>query len=652
MVINKAYRILQYEGVVRWSFFQWLLLFLACSVGISYAIHPNDGKKEEKKPDSNSTYQVSDSVLARVWLDSAKTVMAGPHPDDALAFIQKTIELSRSIQYEPGMVGAYLALSDLYGQVSMTSDQLQVIELASTWSAGRNMEGLHTLSSHKLADYYLSMHNLDDAELAYQNVYQKYSAVADSAGMASVLSSLGDIRKERDLFADAGKLYEDALKIQVRYHLYDDITTTYLKLVSLELEGNNLRLARKYLGNAAHFAPYAADSSAEMLAGIAFVKYYLAGMEYDSARYVSEKLLASCGTLQASDLHLQVLQQLYRVHREMDNDESAWEIYTTYDALKKDFIQKEDAKRASIYAALSGLQNISRELDALHAGIDLYQDRQDMLNGVMMVVVIMMLFTGFGGVYLHSQYEHLLKVTQRMQQRVSRQSRNLADTNRFMEEFSYMTAHDLRSPVTNLLGLLSIVKREEIADPENHRHFLSLKRGSYRMLHVLNNLNDILRMRQLTAEKPEWIDLNQLAQSVAGHLKGELEDFHNPVTVTAETGASVLYPRRQLESILQSLLMFSASRVKPSPSAPIWITAANEGAYSRITCAYPVHGISPQESARIFNLGEYQDHSSEDFPTGLYNIQLLASAHGGSVAVSDMAGGGNLFTVLIRNFAS
>lgn len=643
--INTRYGYTAIRASVRTTVLLAILL-----TSVLFAIHPNDGKQKEDKP-GNTPLVEMDSITAKVWLDSARYFIQSNHPEDAVGYLQRTMELSRSIDFEQGIVGSYLALADLYGAVTMTRDQHQLISLAQDWSAGNKLDHLHVLSSHKLADYYLKLQNLDDAEETYQEVYQQYVAVSDSIGMSRVLMSLGDIRRDRDLYSDAGAMYQDALRIQVRYHLYEDITETYLRLAALNLDGADLVSARKELAGAAMYAPYALDSTMQLLTGIEFVKYYLADCDFDSAIYVSDQLLSQIDH-KVSEPYALLLEQLYLVHLGMSHDSVAWSIFQKYTAVRQDLARIEDMKRARIFAALSGLDAISVELSGLEASIHELSTREFPLNGAIMAMVLALLAGGVGGFMLYVQYEKLSRTAQRMQQRVNRQAMYLTDINRFLEEFSYMTAHDLRSPVTNLLGLLSIVRPQEIESPVNYQYHQDMKRSSFRMLHVLNSLNDILRMQHLGREKPEWIDLNQITKSVAAQVKSEIDDFENPVVVTAETGATVLYPKRQLESILHSLLLFSASRVRGFPNANVWVTAVNEGSYSRITCAYPVNAIPTEDASLVFQLGNTPGITSEEFPTGLYNVHLLANVHGGSATVSLMPSGGNLFTVLVRNFAS
>ena len=216
---------------------------------------------------------------------------------------------------------------------------------------------------------------------------------------------------------------------------------------------------------------------------------------------------------------------------------------------------------------------------------------------------------------------------------------------RRQRQFVAMAAHELRTPVTSILGFAQLLQRRL---PEDRQVGTIVKQAAS-LDRLINDLIDAARLddRRLALRR-ERFDLADLAREIAEQVR-PLSEAH-PIHV--EAPASTLegdWDRERLGQVIQNLLV---NAVKYSPGGgEIVLTLTDLGDAVELAVRDRGLGIPPGALSRIFDpfyRVERTSGSVQGLGLGLHISRSLVEAHGGQIrAESAGEGKGTTFVVTL-----
>jgi signal transduction histidine kinase len=216
------------------------------------------------------------------------------------------------------------------------------------------------------------------------------------------------------------------------------------------------------------------------------------------------------------------------------------------------------------------------------------------------------------------------------------------------DEFLATTSHELRTPITAILGYASIL-REEI--PADYHEFVDIiEKSGQRLMSTLNSLLDLAKLRAGTMEvSSDLIDLavlldkivethrpSAVAKGVTIELRVETEDPHAYSDEYAATKA--------FDSLLNNAIKFTEQ-------GGVEVSLVDEGDSLTVHIADTGVGIDKDFLPALFD--EFRQESGGLARTHLGNGLGLAIAErivdllGGSIEVQSEKGKGSTFTVIL-----
>lgn len=173
---------------------------------------------------------------------------------------------------------------------------------------------------------------------------------------------------------------------------------------------------------------------------------------------------------------------------------------------------------------------------------------------------------------------------------------------RMKDEFLAATSHELRTPVTSIMGSLGLLDRISEDLPENARRLVRIARDNSKRLARL--VNDVLDLSRL-AEGAITLDLVPL--DVERQLREALDANSgfaaaHDVFLEYESIAPGLIAMGDPDRLQQTLSNLISNAIKFSPrGAAVTLSARNEGAHIVITVEDVGRGIPKDFQSRIFN---------------------------------------------------
>ena len=234
-----------------------------------------------------------------------------------------------------------------------------------------------------------------------------------------------------------------------------------------------------------------------------------------------------------------------------------------------------------------------------------------------------------------------------MHRTVQRQLAELQRLERLRDDLVSMVAHDLRSPLTGLRGLLELLQEGSRDRPP--AAVVDLLPDAVRTVDEINGMiGDMLDVSRLDAAalplECQVADLQQLAMQAVARL-GPRPSFH-PVTVTVDGAATtvccdVSLIRRVIVNLVANAVRFSPS----NGTVYVSIGASDAGGTVRVRDEGP--GIPASERERIFEkftqLAGARALRSRSSGLGLTFCRMVIDAHGGQIGVTSTEGGGSEF---------
>lgn len=249
-----------------------------------------------------------------------------------------------------------------------------------------------------------------------------------------------------------------------------------------------------------------------------------------------------------------------------------------------------------------------------------------------------------------TDYHQLDRMLEISSEELFKSNQNLSKVNEELDRFVYSASHDLKAPLTSLMGLVNLSKMD-IQNPENTAQYLELMQASiYRLMKVINDLADFSRNERL-AIKVKLIDFNTLLTETIESLKFipnvEKIDFKIDIPQNNTNFYSDLLRLRILLNnlIANSLLYHNFNQATPL----VIIEIIYDDKKAVISIMDNGRGIEEEHHKRIFDMFYRASQDSEGSGLGLYIVKGIVDKLQGEIFLDSEHGHGTIFKIEVPN---
>jgi signal transduction histidine kinase len=234
------------------------------------------------------------------------------------------------------------------------------------------------------------------------------------------------------------------------------------------------------------------------------------------------------------------------------------------------------------------------------------------------------------------------------QRQLLRRNEQLLEADRLKDEFVALISHDLRTPLTSIMGYLELVLDDGNLT-EEQRGFLNVAdRNADRLLRLVNDLLFVARFEAGQLElRPTELDLAAIVrQSVE---ESGPRAAAGGVELTCEAGdvSSVRADKGRMFQLVENLVSNAIKFTPAGGDVRVSVTPVN--GVVRLEVADTGIGIASVEQEhlfeRFFRASTASEHQIPGTGLGLYITRAIVEAHGGSIAVRSDPGEGTSFCV-------
>lgn len=223
--------------------------------------------------------------------------------------------------------------------------------------------------------------------------------------------------------------------------------------------------------------------------------------------------------------------------------------------------------------------------------------------------------------------------------------RELNFQNRQLDDFAGITSHNLRSPVSNITALISLLNDNSNMD-EYKLIFDKLKKVSVHLNETLKDLTEVLQIKKDKHIERQTLSFEDIYLKVKDSLAGEIIASKTTLETDFSNAPRIEYPKPYMESIFHNLIS-NALKYRAKDRAPVIVvkTGIQNG---KIFLSVEDNGLGIDMAVhgdKLFGLRKTFHAHSEAKGLGLFMTKAQIEALGGKIVAESEVNKGSQFTV-------
>ncbi len=226
----------------------------------------------------------------------------------------------------------------------------------------------------------------------------------------------------------------------------------------------------------------------------------------------------------------------------------------------------------------------------------------------------------------------------------------LTQNNKDLKQFSYITSHNLRAPLSNLTGLLNLIEDIPIENEELKELLDGFSKSTGLLNETISDLVNVIIIKDSPSIQKEEVVLRDVFENVFSQLTFII-GLQKPILKLAFDSAKTLVINKSyLESILLNLMTNSLKYRDQNRQLKITIASHIEENMTIIEFTDNGIGIDlVRNKDKIFGLYQRFHNHTDSKGLGLYLVKSQVEAMGGAITIASEVGKGTSFKISFKN---
>jgi signal transduction histidine kinase len=238
--------------------------------------------------------------------------------------------------------------------------------------------------------------------------------------------------------------------------------------------------------------------------------------------------------------------------------------------------------------------------------------------------------------------------------RVAEQVRLQGEAIKEREAFLSFVAHELRNPLTVLIGNIDyLVTSSRATEPARQaRIFANLRTASQRLQEIITNMLVMSRVqRSASVASLSSVSLGKIVQDATDEVVLQATDRRTEMDVQIPTPPPVV--KGDGAALTRVFINLLDNAIKYTPmGGRVWIRVYQDGDMVYVEIGDTGQGIAETELPHLFDpyYRGFADATpfAKGFGLGLALVKMIVDQHGGSIRVTSRVGSGTVFTVALQ----
>lgn len=212
--------------------------------------------------------------------------------------------------------------------------------------------------------------------------------------------------------------------------------------------------------------------------------------------------------------------------------------------------------------------------------------------------------------------------------------------------FQFMLAHDMKSPLVAILGLIDKIREhhDDMSAEKLEEYCKTIKKSGEQLeTQVLQFLEYSRQISDKIKLNLEYIDLSELMDQLVLRYKQQATEKELTIHTEYEQIQPIQVDSLQMQRVFENLLSNSIKFTQQHAEIVVRIESTEREVIVQFKDNGP--GISAEELPYIFDAFHQSKSSSSGHGLGLTAVKAIVQEHGGRVGVTSTLGKGSTFTV-------
>ncbi len=566
--------------------------------------------------------------------------------ETALNELQEALTIGKGLLPEIKEMGIYAKLSDSYLAMGNTDEaydyQLRILRY---WEEKDNLANIAN-SYYQIASIYFTQRNFEEALHYYeksleleQQLNVEERIVKSLAAIASVYGRLGQYDKSLQKNFEALRLAEEKdYKNGIAYASHN-ISADYLSMKKTDEAAPYIKKAlklRRELGDKfGENTSLQAQGYMNMLLG-----------NHDQAIKSIKQALAIAQDINDKPLIRDSHMMLSQVYSRAEEWEKSFESYRVFAAYKDSMVNEASNQKMTQLQIKYEIQKKEKEKEIALLKKDkqiaaLY--RYGVIGGLMFLLFIVSLLLLFV-FYRYKNQAAVNSILTEKSMKIQLKNAQLARSNRDLEQFAYIASHDLKEPLRNIGGFITLLNRKcgHYQDEEAKDYMQFITNSVDHMHHLLTDLLAYSRIG-IVARSYEQVNMETVVQTVKTSFKSYIEEQNARISI-CNMPNKIFANRTQMVQLIQNLVGNALKfRSNKTPQVNIECIELPD----RYVFSVKDNGIGMQQeyTDKIFVIFQRLHNRTEYDGTGigLSICKKIVEQHEGEIWVESQSGKGSTF---------
>ncbi|MDQ3394111.1 MAG: PAS domain S-box protein, partial [Bacteroidota bacterium] len=227
----------------------------------------------------------------------------------------------------------------------------------------------------------------------------------------------------------------------------------------------------------------------------------------------------------------------------------------------------------------------------------------------------------------------------------------LQHTNYDLKQFSFITSHNLRAPLSNLMGLVKLIDMSSITDPENKILITKFQNSTEHLNNILNDLMDVMVLKNTDEIPKDNVSISYIFEGSVATIKEQLQEVGGSISFDFSNVDEIIFNFGYLHIIFIHLLN-NAIKYR-SPKRSLEIKLETRLVAGKLELNFIDNGIGidlERYGDRIFGMYQRFHEHSDNKGMGLFICKSKMKAMGGNITVTSAVDVGTTFTLHFKNY--
>lgn len=240
-----------------------------------------------------------------------------------------------------------------------------------------------------------------------------------------------------------------------------------------------------------------------------------------------------------------------------------------------------------------------------------------------------------------------------LNQELNARNEQLIRTNNDLDTFVYTASHDLKSPILNIEGLLSLLvkklQKEGAIHDDQQKLIGMITHSINRFKFTIQDLTEIAKVQKNFEEDTTVVNFEEIIADVKESIQEMINSSGAKIYADTTEVPEIKISRKNIKSIIYNFLSNAIKYRSLERPPEVFIKTRKQDGYTVLTIKDNGMGMDLSKENKIFVMFKRLHNHVEGTGVGLYIVKRIIDNMGGKIKVESTPGQGSVFKVYFKD---